>query len=176
MNANTATQLDLIRQIAATLRAAGIDWWLFGGWAMDFHAARVTRNHADIELFSWKRDAAAVRRTLEGAGFVHPPGLYPGECQPFVKDGQEIGAWFIERDADGTIFTPGRWSGWPWAPGAFDGPPLALEGVTARAMSIAGLLDIKTRFADHPHGAPLREKDTADIALLRSLLHDPPDW
>jgi hypothetical protein len=38
-------------------------------------------------------------------------------------------------------------------------------------MSIAGLLDIKTRFADHPHGAPLRPKDVADIELLQRLLN-----
>jgi hypothetical protein len=25
-------------------------YWLFGGWAVDFHAGRVTRDHADIDL------------------------------------------------------------------------------------------------------------------------------
>jgi hypothetical protein len=170
MNDDTAAQLEALRQLSAALLRAGVDWWLFGGWALEFHAGRVTRDHADVELFSWKHDAAAVREALVGAGFVHPPGgLYPEECQSFLKDGQEIGAWFIERTEDGTIRTPGRWSDWPWIAGAFDEPPLTLAGITARAVSIDGLLDMKTRYADHPHGAPLRAKDIADIALLRAM-------
>jgi hypothetical protein len=28
---------------------------------------------------------------------------------------------------------------------------------------------MKENFASHPHGAPLREKDVGDIALLREL-------
>ncbi len=175
MNADTKTQLELLREIAAALGSAGVDWWLFGGWAMDLHAGRVTRDHADIEIFSWKHDATAVRHSMQSAEFTHAPfGLYPNETQTFLKRGQEIGVWFIERDAAGAITTPGRWSDWPWLAGSFDGSPLTLDGVTARVMSIEGLLDIKTRFAEHPHGAPLREKDIGDIALLRSLLgrHD----
>lgn len=170
MNDATATQLALLREIAAALDAAGIEWWLFGGWAMDFHAGRVTRDHADIEIFSWKHDSSAVRVALTAAGFVHPPGgLYPDECQSFLKNQQEVGVWFIVRNSDGAIVTPGRWADWPWAAGAFDGEFVSLEGVTARAMSIDGLLDIKTRFESHPYGAPLREKDIADIQLLRML-------
>jgi hypothetical protein len=36
-------------------------------------------------------------------------------------------------------------------------------------MTIDGLLDMKESFATHAHGAPLREKDRADIELLRRL-------
>jgi hypothetical protein len=170
MNADTATQLELLRAIASALDGAGIDWWLYGGWAMDFHAGRITRDHADIEIFSWKRDTYAVREAMQSAGFTYAQfGLYPEETQTFLKHGQEIGIWFIERDGAGAISTPGRWADWPWLAGAFEQSPLALDGVTARAMSIEGLLDIKTRFAQHRHGAPLREKDIADITLLRSL-------
>jgi hypothetical protein len=169
VNDATTIQLELLREIAETLDGAGIEWWLYGGWAMDFHAGRVTRDHADIEIFSWKRDAAAVRIALEAAGFAHPAGLYPDECQTFVKYGQEIGFWFLVRNEDGAIVTPGRWADWPWVQGSFDGEPLTLDGVSARCMSIEGLLDIKTRFVDHPHGAPLREKDVADIKLLRAM-------
>jgi hypothetical protein len=169
MDADTRTQFDLIREIAAALDGAGIAWWLFGGWGMDFHAGRITRDHDDIEIFSWKHDASAVRLALTAAEFTHVPGLYPDECQTFLKCGQEIGFWFLVRNEGGAIHTPGRWADWPWAAGAFDSDPLTLAGVTARAMSIEGLLDIKTRFASHPHGGPLREKDVADIELLRAL-------
>jgi hypothetical protein len=170
VNAETGTQLELIGEIAAALDAARVDWWLFGGWALDAHAGKITRDHSDIELFSWKHDAAKLRDALEATGFVHPSGgLYPNECQSFLKHGQEIGAWFIERDAAGTIFTPGRWADWPWIAGAFDDPPILLEGIPVRAVSIEGLLDMKTNYSAHPYGAPLREKDKRDIELLQQL-------
>jgi hypothetical protein len=27
-----------------------IAYWLFGGWAVDFHAGQVTREHGDIDI------------------------------------------------------------------------------------------------------------------------------
>ena len=68
MNEATATQLNLIREISDALATPHIDWWLFGGWAMDFHAGNITRDHADIEVFVRLEDAAAVREALVGAG------------------------------------------------------------------------------------------------------------
>ena len=53
MNDATASQLQLLRQIRDSFDDAGVDWWLFGGWAMDAHIGEVTRDHADIEIFIW---------------------------------------------------------------------------------------------------------------------------
>ena len=170
MNDATRAQLRLIAEIAVALDAAGIPWWLFGGWAMDFHAHEVTRDHEDIELFVRTEDGARVRETFTRAGFAAPPGLHPDEGQPFVKDGQEVGAWFIARDAAGRMVTPGRWSNWPWPDGAFDGSRALLGDLEVPVMSAAGLLDMKLGFAKHPHGAPLRAKDIADIGRLRGII------
>jgi hypothetical protein len=170
MDEQTGRHLELIRATGDVLGAAGIDWWLFGGWAIDFHAGRITRAHSDIEFYVWNHDADAARAALTEAGFLAPPGLHPEEGQPYLKDGQEVGSWFLLHDAEGRIVTPGRWADWPWYPGAFDGPPLTLDGVTAGVVTLEALLDTKANFAKHPHGAPLREKDVADIALLRALL------
>ncbi|MBI5287604.1 MAG: hypothetical protein HY873_01390 [Chloroflexi bacterium] len=168
--ARQARQLALIAQIAAALDEATVSWWLFGGWAMDAHAGRITRAHDDIEVFVWERDAAAVRTALSSAGFFAPPGLYPGECQPFLKDSEEVGAWYLVRETDSRVHTPGRWSDWPWPKGSFDGPRVDLAGLLVPAMSLEGLLEMKLKFRDHPHGAPPREKDLADIDLLQRLM------
>ncbi len=137
---------------------------------MDFNAGEVTRDHADIEIFVWLHDATAVKDALVHAGFAAPPGLYLDECQPFLKDGQEIGGWYIERDADGAIHTPGRWADWSWSAGSFDEPRMYIGDIDAPAMSADGLLDMKLGFSTHPHGAPLRAKDRADIAALRAII------
>jgi hypothetical protein len=173
-DAATLKQLGLIGELIAALDAASVEAWLFGGWAIDFHAGEITRDHADVELFIWQHHAERARAALVGAGFAAPSGLHPDEGQPFLKDGVEIGAWYLVRDAGGAVHTPGRWADWNWATGAFGGPRLAVtwagRHVEARVMSMPGLLDMKERFPSHPHGAPLREKDVADIALLRRLL------
>ena len=170
LDENTRIQLRLLREIRDALAAAGVRWWLFGGWAVDFHAGEVTRDHADIEFFVLEENAGAVCAALVAAGFLAPPGLHPDEGQPFVKDGQECGSHYLRPDPSGRLFTPGRWADWPWAEGSFDGPPVTLDGLELLAMSPEGLLDIKLNFHTHPHGAPLRPKDIADIERLQALI------
>ncbi len=170
MDDATATQLGLIVEIRDALDEADIEWWLFGGWAMDFHAGDVTRNHADIELFVWLKDADAAKQALVRTGFVALPGLHPDEGQPLLKGGQEVGAWYLVCDEAGAIATPGRWADWPWPAGSFDEPRMHIGDIEAPAMSAEGLLEMKMRFAQHPYGASLREKDRADIARLQAII------
>jgi hypothetical protein len=98
------------------------------------------------------------------------PAIHEDECQPFTKDGQETGLWFLIRNGSDEIVTPGRWADWPWLPGSFDEPPRAIGDLVLPAVSLECLLDLKTNFAKHPHGAPLREKDIADIERLRAMI------
>jgi hypothetical protein len=170
MNDATATQLRLLRVMSDAFAAANVRWWLYGGWAMDAHAGEVTRDHADIEIFLWVDDAASARDALERAGFAAWPSLHPDEGEPFTKDGQEAGLTFLTRDAVGRVITPGRWSDWPWVEGAFDAAPGRIDDLELPVMSLEGLLDLKVNFAKHAHGAPLREKDVADIERLRAMI------
>jgi hypothetical protein len=170
MDDATRIQLRLLREMRDALDAAGVRWWLYGGWAMDAHAGEVTRDHADIEAFIWLNDADAAREALIAAGFIAWPSTHKDEGQPFTKGGQEAGLTFLIRNEAGEIVTPGRWSDWPWHAGAFDAPPARLEDLELPVMSLEGLLDLKTNFAKHPHGAPLREKDIADIQRLRAMI------
>jgi hypothetical protein len=164
--------LRLIAEIVEAMREAGALWWLYGGWAMDVHAGRVTRRHSDIEFFVRVEHAEAAKAALVARGFLAPPGLYPDECQPFLRHGVEAGMWFLERRSDAANAVPGRWANWRFPVGWFDGPPGRIGDVEAPVTSIEGLLDMKETFAAHPHGAPLREKDHSDIAFLRNMLEE----
>jgi hypothetical protein len=170
MNDATAIQLRLLRELSDALDAAGVDWWLFGGWAMDVYAGEVTRDHSDIEAFVRLEDTDRAREALQAAGFDAWPSLHPEEAQPFTKDGQEVGLWYLVRNERGQIVTPGRWADWPWHPNSFDARAASLGQLGLHAASLECLLDMKTNFAKHPHGAPLREKDIGDIALLNQLM------
>jgi hypothetical protein len=68
VDANVA-QLLSIAAIGNALETAGLHYWLFGGWAVDFHVGRVTRPRGDIGLAVWSRQAPEIeslgRRRME---------------------------------------------------------------------------------------------------------------
>ena len=56
-----------------SLGDAGIAYWLFGGWAVDFHAGRITRPHDDIDIAVWLEDVPRIAELLTNAGWIHAP-------------------------------------------------------------------------------------------------------
>ena len=44
---NIPDQLAALAELDQSLPRHNVGYWLFGGWAVDFHAGRVTREHAD---------------------------------------------------------------------------------------------------------------------------------
>jgi hypothetical protein len=68
-----ATQLHTIGWLQTLFAAQGIDYWLFGGWAVDFHVGRVTRDHADVDFAVWQADLDRIRVLLEAQGWEHAP-------------------------------------------------------------------------------------------------------
>jgi len=49
-------QLAGLAGLHELLERHAIEYWLFGGWAVDFHAGSVTRAHDDLDLAVWPRD------------------------------------------------------------------------------------------------------------------------
>jgi hypothetical protein len=62
--ADNALQLAALAQLTRGLQAHGVEYWLFGGWAVDFHVGHVTRAHADLDIAIWQADVARVLRRL----------------------------------------------------------------------------------------------------------------
>ena len=170
MNALTRTQLGLIREIRSALGAAGIHWWLFGGWGLDARIGYVTRDHHDIEFWVFHEDADSTREALMACGFEAPESLRPEESQEFLKDGVNASSAFLRRNQDGSVGVRGRWSDWQFPPDAFQQPPGRIDGLVVPAMSVEGMLAMKVQFPALRHGRPLRDKDAEDIGVLRKLL------
>ena len=170
MNDTTAIQLRLIDEIRDTLEAAGVAWWLFGGWAIDFHLGSVSRAHGDIELYIRSVDAERVSRAFLDAGFAPRTIPYPDEAIEFTKDGQLICAVLLVDAAEGIVI-PGRWADWPWPCDAFDGPPGCIGGLTIPVVSVEALLDRSLNYQRHAPGAPpLRERDVIAIEQMRAII------
>jgi hypothetical protein len=52
-NVTEMQQLEALADIHRLFQRDGIEYWLFGGWAVDFHAGAVTRPHADLDIAIW---------------------------------------------------------------------------------------------------------------------------
>lgn len=170
MDAKTTLQLQHLAELCRVFKVVGVDWWLFGGWAVDFNLGRISRAHDDIEVYVWERDVEAVKDALVSVGYEAPPALHPNEGQPFTKNGEELGVWFLTMDDRGRPMMRGRWADWRLPDGAFEQTPLMLGTIEARALSPDALIEMKVNFPRYANDAALREKDQADIALLRSLI------
>ena len=75
--AAAGVQLRAIGWLHEVFAEQGIDYWLFGGWAVDFHAGRVTRDHADVDVAVWTADLDRISALLQAQGWTHAPE--PGE-------------------------------------------------------------------------------------------------
>jgi hypothetical protein len=159
-------QIAAVGQIHSLLRHQGIDYWLFGGWAVDFHAGRVSRSHGDIDVAIWISDRDRVDRLLRGAGWRHTP--QPGEdgYTQYVRDGAQLDLAFLARDPSGSIYTPASDEPGLWPDGTFGDDMAELQGVRACVISVAALRSDKAEWRSDPI---TRAKDQADVAVLDHL-------
>ena len=64
-------QLAAIGRLDEATSGAGLDYWLIGGWAVDFWVGEITRRHEDVDAIVWRRDEDAIKAALEGTGWKH---------------------------------------------------------------------------------------------------------
>ena len=103
-------QLHLIREVAELLEGGDVRFWLSGGWAVDFHAGRITRGHSDVDIVVYHEDQPRLVALLAEAG-LDPVGEGPGIAW-FERDGLRLETTFI-RESGEDLVTPG-YESWPW--------------------------------------------------------------
>ena len=146
---NEERQLAALSALDRLLDEHGIDYWLFGGWAVDFHAGAVTRAHDDLDVAVWSHDAERVRRVLTAAGWSYTPeeeyALY------------ELGGVRLELAARdrGT-----------WPSSSFGEDTAELSGIRVRVVSLPSLRADKREIRDD---ARVAAKDRADSLTLARL-------
>src|SRR3954468_18887045 len=163
----SADQLDALNCLHRLFEEASIEYWVFGGWAVDLHAGAVTRPHGDLDLAIWQADLARAGELLAADGGVHAPE--PGEdgSTAFARGSVRLEVAFLARDEGGEIYTPlrdGRRAA--WADGAFEHDVGEIAGVHARIISRRSLRAEKSEQRDD---ALASAKDRADVATLDQL-------
>jgi Aminoglycoside-2''-adenylyltransferase len=158
----SSRQLHALARVDAAFTAAGIDYWVFGGWAVDFHARTVTREHDDVDVAVWLDEMARITALLVDDGWSRAPEPDEDGGTGYERDGVRLELTYLVGDDDGvhTPFSGGRGT---WPDAAFGEDVLELRGTRARVIALEALKATKSRPRDDPGDAA---KDRADFAVL----------
>lgn len=160
--------LDGLAGLVEMLDQAGIEFWLAGGWAVDFHAGRVTRPHADIDLVVHHSDQAELHTLLTDVGFEVVDDSEPDAEMIYQRDELKVDLSFVAELEDGTIVSPG-WEDWPWPADSFPSVPRQLSAVSCRVVSATTLLTSKREYQANVGDEP-RPVDLADTKVLERIV------
>jgi dihydrofolate reductase len=159
-------QLAALADVDRILAAAGHEYWLFGGWAVDFYAGRITRPHSDVDIAVWLDDLPRIAAALEDAGWRHAPEPDEDGGTGYERDGVRLELTYLVRRDRGRVVTPLRDLEATWPEGAFGADEHELGVVRARLVSLAALASGKSSARDDPDDAA---KDRADSDVLSGL-------
>jgi Uncharacterised nucleotidyltransferase len=159
-------QLGALDRLHELFEREGIEYWLFGGWAVDFHAGAVTRPHGDLDMAIWLKDHASVAELLAAEGWGHAPEQGEDGSTVYERGDVRLELAFLARDEDGEVYTPLREGRASWAEGAFGDDVAELRGARARVIGLRSLRAEKSEARDDPAAAA---RDRADLETMSGL-------
>ena len=162
-------QLNALARVDRLLEQAGIEYWLFGGWAVDFYVGSITRAHDDVDIAVWLEDLHSINQILEQDGWRHAPTEDADGGTQYERDPVCLGLTFLVRDEIGEVFIPFKSGRVPWTAELFGDDVRELLGVRARVVSLEPLrLGKSYRRGDREDEA----KDRADFTALSKLTEE----
>jgi len=162
----TERQLAALAELGSLLDSAGLDSWLFGGWAVDFHAGRITRVHDDLDVAVWAEDADAVASLLGRSAWRLAPEPGDQGWTGYTRDGLLVELTYVVRDDAGRIFVPLPDGSVLWSEESFGNEVRELHGVRARVVPLHVLRGDKSSPREDPGAAA---KDRVDLDALSGL-------
>jgi hypothetical protein len=157
------TQLTSLARVRESLDGAGIAYWLFGGWAVDFYVGVVTRAHDDVDIAIWLTDLSRIDQLLRDDGWVHAPFEDEDGGTGYEREGVRLELTYLVPGDDGSVNVPLRRGLVPWTGDPLGDDVRALHEVHARLVSRASLVLAKSQPREDPHEAA---KDRADFEQL----------
>src|SRR5262245_51786716 len=159
-------QLAAISSLGSALDEQGVEYWLFGGWAVDFWVGAVTRQHDDIDVAAWRDDYDTIRASLEAAGWRHTPAADEVVGTRYRWRSAQVEFTFVTADEDGKILVPLADGPIVWSTELFGDSRRELLGVNCRTIPLALL---RTGKSFPREGAAEAAKDRADFEALSRL-------
>ena len=170
MNEAASRQLAALADAVGSLDAAGIEYWLFGGWAVDFHAGRVTRDHEDIDVAVWLSDLPRIGALFESDGWRHAPEPDEDGGTGYERESVRLELTYLVRAADSSVHIPLRSGRATWPADSLGRATAELRGVRARVIPLEPLARGKSKGREEPDEAA---KDRADTVVLAELTRRP---
>jgi hypothetical protein len=159
-------QLSAIAQTHELFTRSDIDYWLFGGWAVDFHAGSITRPHDDIDVAVWFDDHNRIARLLEAEGWRHVPEPDEDGGTGYERAAVRLELTFLVPGDGGEVYIRLRAGRVLWSAEPPDTEFPELSGVRACVLALAALKRGKSRSREDPVEAA---KDRADFETLSQL-------
>ncbi|HEX9378755.1 MAG TPA: hypothetical protein VF872_04125 [Gaiellaceae bacterium] len=156
-------QLAALARVHELLEGQRIDYWLFGGWAVDFHAGAVTRPHDDLDIAVWLKDYNRIAALLAADGWKHAPEEHEDGYTGYEHGSVRLEVAFLARDEKEQVYTPLREGRATWPDGYFENDVAELRGVRARVVSLRAL---KVDKAEVREDSIVAAKDRADLTTL----------
>jgi hypothetical protein len=97
-----------LARIHELLERHGIEYWLFGGWAVDFHAGSVTRPHDDLDIAVWLKDHNRIDALLAADGWKHAPEEGEDGYTGYERGLVRLEVAFLARGEKEQVYTPLR--------------------------------------------------------------------
>ena len=163
MTESAADQLAALARVHELLTAARIDYWLFGGWAVDFHAGAVTRAHSDVDLAVWLADIPRIEELLSAVGWRAVPSPEDDGGTGYERGMVRLELTYLVRADDGGVYIPLRSRRAQWPADALEQEVAELRGVRARIVARQPLARMKASPREDPADAA---KDVADYRWL----------
>ena len=112
MSELASQQLSALARVNDLLGAAGIAYWLFGGWAVDFYAGSVTRAHDDLDAAVWLDDLPRIAALLDGEGWHHAPEADEDGGTGYEQGAVRLELTYLVRGEDGAyLHADAPWTG-----------------------------------------------------------------
>jgi Aminoglycoside-2''-adenylyltransferase len=159
-------QLAALKRLHELFDEHEIEYWLFGGWAVDFHAGEVTREHADLDIAVWQNDRDRIAALLAAESWTHAPEANEDGYTAYVRDDVRLEVAFLALAEGGEVVTPLEDGQGSWPDGAFEDDVAELLGTRAKVISLAALKADKSERRDDPAAAA---KDNLDSVTLSHL-------
>ena len=134
--ASAEEQLAALASAGSLLDTNGLDYWLFGGWAVDFHLGAITRGHEDIDVAVHLDDALAIGSVLEADGWRHQPSEDDDGGTGYERGRVRLELTFLVEGSDGTVRIPLRSGTALWSEEPLGDETRELDGTRARVVKL----------------------------------------
>ncbi|WP_425516480.1 nucleotidyltransferase domain-containing protein [Ornithinibacillus massiliensis] len=167
----TKSQLHVLSEIIEIFKELDSEFWLRGGWAIDFLLGKITRTHSDIDIVTWITTREQLEKALEKAGYEKVPvgEQFRNRQSDFRKDNVEVSFGYVTHNSDGRIILNGL-PEWGWREDALFQQYFQLHGISAKVLHPKQLLEEKETYEQI--GRPYRQKDAESKKLLYRIISD----